>query len=130
MATPGTKPTPTLIRLINGNHNTTRHGTVEELQARIAAADDFGPLVPPAGLSERAVLCWEEMIRPARWLDGSKMIAAAALCELYAEWQKGPHGFPGSKHAQMRAYMAELGLTDERKRIKTEKKQKNEFFDD
>ena len=69
------------------------------------------------------------MINPARWLDGSKMIAAAALCELYAEWQNGPHGFPGSKHAQMRACMAELGLTDERKRIKTEKKQKNEFFD-
>ena len=42
-----------------------------------------------------------------------------------------PVSFPASKHGQMRAYMSELGLTDERNRVIDEsKKEKDEFFGD
>ena len=41
-----------------------------------------------------------------------------------------PTAFPAAKHGQMRAYMSELGLTDERKRMDDEPEDKDEFFDD
>jgi hypothetical protein len=43
--------------------------------------------------------------------------------------RESPSRFPASKHGQMRAYMSELGLTDERNR-NDDGKQKDEFFDD
>src|SRR3954470_3277091 len=131
MAYPGNKPKPALLHLINGTRNATRHGSEGELVSRVESAiEDFGPLVRPDGLSLEAIKCWNEMIEPAKWLDGSKKLAAAALCELYAEWTMGPRHFAASKHSQMRSYMADLGLTDERNRVTLAKKVKDEFFDD
>jgi hypothetical protein len=43
--------------------------------------------------------------------------AAIAFCELWQEFRFAPTSFPASKHGQMRAYMSELGLTDERNRV-------------
>ena len=49
-------------------------------------------------------------------------------------WQESrfsPIGFPASTYGQLRAYMAELGLTDERNRSGDSKEdEKDEFFDD
>jgi hypothetical protein len=39
-------------------------------------------------------------------------------------------GFPAAKDGQMRSYMAELGLTDERNRTEKEDEEGDEFFDD
>jgi len=131
VATRGIRPNPTVLRLLNSTHRRNRHGDPDEARDKIEAeTQDFGPLIRPKGLSREAIACWKDMIEPARWLDGSKRVAAQAFCELYAEWVLGPHHFPGAKHAQMRAYMADLGLADERNRIKTNKKVKDEFFDD
>ena len=57
--------------------------------------------------------------RPASVLDrvrdqiprGLREPAAIAFCELWQEFRKAPVSFQASKHAQMRAYMSELGLT-------------------
>jgi hypothetical protein len=66
-----------------------------------------------------------------RWLDASREPAAIAFCELWQEFTFAPTAFPAAKHGQLRAYMSELGLTDERNRVLDEgKKDKNEFFDD
>ena len=53
------------------------------------------------------------------------------LCELWQEFRFCPTGFPAAKHGQLRAYMSELGLTDERNRIGGDDgKVKDEFDDD
>lgn len=69
-------------------------------------------------------------IEPAAWLDASREPAAIAFCELWQEFRFCPTGFPAAKHGQLRAYMSELGLTDERNRLKDDDKDKDEFFDD
>ena len=63
-------------------------------------------------------------------MDASKEAAAIAFCELWQEFRYNPTGFVAAKHGQMRAYMSELGLTDERNRIEKEEKQGDDFFDD
>jgi hypothetical protein len=74
---------------------------------------------------------WKRYIDPASWLDASREPAAIAFCELWQEFRHGPTSFPAAKHGQLRAYMSELGLTDERNRVLDEsKKEKDEFFDD
>lgn len=131
MAARGAKPKPAVLRLVSGTHRSHRHGAVAEVkQAVDATAAAFGPVERPKGLKGNALNCWKQFIEPASWLDGSKTLAALALCELYAEWKSAPRMFPASKHGQMRAYMSELGLTDERNRGKSDRPKKDEFFDD
>jgi hypothetical protein len=117
MAPRGAKPKPAKLRLVEGTHNVTRHGPVDEARKAVAAAvQAFGKLERPRGLSRKAQKAWAQYIAPASWLDGSREPAAIAFCELWAEFMEAPHRFPSSKHGQMRAYMSELGLTDERNR--------------
>ena len=130
MAARGAKPKPAHLLLIDGTRNVTRHGTEQALRERVEAATAFGKLVRPKHLKGEAANAWKRFIEPAGWLDGSREIAAIALCELYAEFRFNPTGFPASKHGQMRAYMSELGLTDERNRLEKEPEKKDEFFDD
>jgi phage terminase small subunit len=131
LAVRGVKPMPAVLRIVNGTHRRDKHGDIDQAKADIKSSEEsFGPLIKPKGLSPEADKCWKRMITPARWLDGSKEVAAQAFCELYAEWSRGPEHFPGNKHGQMRAYMSDLGLTDSRNRGKIEKKEKDEFFDD
>ena len=80
-------------------------------------------------MSAGARKAWDRFIAGATWLDGSREPAAVAFCELFAEFSASPARFVASRHAQMRAYQADLGLTDERRRPKTEGP-KDEFFDD
>ena len=132
MATRGAKPKPASLRLVDGTHRNTRHGEEGASKAAVeAAAEVFGPLAQPAGLKGEGLKAWKRYIKPAAWLDGSKEAAAIAFCELWQEFRFAPTSFPASKHGQMRAYMAELGLTDERNRKPVENgKPKDEFFDD
>ncbi|TCM17220.1 hypothetical protein EDF56_106336 [Novosphingobium sp. PhB165] len=130
MATRGAKPKPAKLRLVDGTHRNTRHGddgaAREEAEA-IAAR--FGPLKKPAHLKGEAAKAWKNFIEPAGWLDGSREPAAIAFCELWKEFLFNPTGFPASKHGQMRAYMSELGLTDERNRgDHGGKEEEDEFF--
>lgn len=131
MAKRGAKPKPAHLRLIDGTTNVTRHGSEADLRKSVeGAVDAFGSLARPLYLKGEARKAWDIMIAPASWLDGSRLVSAAAFCELYAEWREAPKVFPSSKHGQMRAYMSELGLTDERNRVtKDTKEQKDEFFD-
>lgn len=131
MAVGGAKPKPAVLRLVSGTHRPHRHGAAKAaVGAAEQASASFGPLVRPKGLTGHRLVCWNEMIAPASWLDGSKKLAAVMLCELYAEWKVAPDRIPASKIGQMRALMSELGLTDERNRGKIDKPQKDEFFDD
>jgi phage terminase small subunit len=117
MATRGAKPKPVNLRLVDGTHRTTRHGKAETARkdAETVAAV-FGKLTMPAGLKGEAAKAWKRYIVPAAWLDGAKEPAAIAFCELWSQFMESPSHFVAAKHGQLRAYMSELGLTDERNR--------------
>ena len=131
MAKRGAKPKPAHLRLIDGTRNVTRHGTEKKIREAVeASVQSFGKLTRPKHLKGEALAAWKRYIEPASWLDASREPAAIAFCELWHEFRFNPTGFPASKHGQMRAYMSELGLTDERNRGDAEKDDKDEFFDD
>lgn len=131
MAKRGVKPKPAHLRLVDGTRNVTRHGTEAEVR-KIAedAVANFGALLRPKHLRGEGLAAWKRYIEPAGWLDGSREPAAIAFCELWQEFRFAPTSFPASKHGQMRAYMSELGLTDERNRVEKDAEKRDEFFDD
>jgi hypothetical protein len=132
MAAPGAKPKAAHLRLVDGTRRTSRHGTEAE-QRKIAdeAAGSFGKPVRPREFKGQAAWAWKRFIEPAAWLDASREAAAIAFCELWQEFRFCPTGFPAAKHGQMRAYMSELGLTDERNRVADDAKEEpDEFFGD
>jgi hypothetical protein len=132
MAARGAKPKSAHLRLVDGTHRNTRHGDAAAVRKSVEeAVQAFGRLVRPRGLKGEALAAWKKYIEPASWLDGSREPAALAFCELWAEFRFNPTGFPASKHGQMRAYMGELGLTDERNRLGDDgKEDPDEFFED
>lgn len=132
MATRGAKPAPAKLRLVSGTHRPTRHGSPEKIaKASEATAAAFGKMVKPGWLRGIAGAAWKQYIEPAAWLDASREPAAIAFCELWQEFREAPSRFPSAKHGQMRAYMSELGLTDERNRGDGDtKEEKDEFFGD
>lgn len=131
MAARGAKPKAAHLRLVDGTHRTARHGDVEKAKDAVEQATQaFGKLSRPKGMKGEGLAAWKRYIEPATWLDGSREAAAIAFCELWQEFRFAPTSFPASKHGQMRAYMSELGLTDERNRVEKEPDQKDEFFDD
>jgi hypothetical protein len=132
MATRGAKPKAGLLRLVDGTHRPTRHGESKVAKEKAEAAiTAFGKLIRPKHLKGEAVTAWKRYIEPAAWLDASREAAAIAFCELWKEFMFNPTGFPASKHGQLRAYMSELGLTDERNRRDVDgDKEKDEFFGD
>jgi hypothetical protein len=132
MVSRGAKPKSAHLRLVDGTHRNTRHGNKQAVRAAVEkAAATFGKLTKPKGLKSHAAAAWKKYIESANWLDASREPAAIAFCELWQELMYAPTAFPAAKHAQMRAYMSELGLTDERNRAVAENgKDKDEFFDD
>jgi hypothetical protein len=131
MAARGAKPKSAHLRLIDGTHRKTRHGSEKKAREAVeVAVEKFGKLVRPSGLKGEGLKAWRRYIEPAGWLDGSREPAAIAFCELWQEFRFAPTSFPAAKHGQLRAYMSELGLTDERNRADEEPDDKDEFFDD
>jgi hypothetical protein len=124
----GRKPKPPKLILVEGTRNATRHGSEEDLRDRIEVADiAFGPLTKPENFTRKkgkiwlqfnadASAAWDRYIVPCWWLDASKEPAAIAYCLLWADLMRWGPSLSSSKHTQMRAYAAELGLTDERNR--------------
>ncbi|MCV0371086.1 hypothetical protein [Filomicrobium sp.] len=132
MATRGAKPKPAHLRLIDGTHRNTRHGAKAKAATTVeVATESFGKLVRPKGMKGEAAKAWKRFIEPASWLDGSREPAAIAFCELWQEFRDAPRAFAAAKHGQLRAYMSELGLTDERNRsAEKDADEADEFFDD
>ncbi|HMO74070.1 MAG TPA: hypothetical protein PKD48_01870 [Sphingopyxis sp.] len=131
MATRGAKPKPAHLRVVDGTNNVTRHGP--EAKARKQAEEAvtaFGKLAMPGHLKGNAAKAWKRYIAPAGWLDGSKEPAAIAFCELWDQFMESPAHFVAAKHGQLRAYMSELGLTDERNRIGGDNSKVKDEFDD
>lgn len=130
--TRGRKPKPPHLRLVDGTHRADRHGDPKEVQAGVStAAAAFGPLLRPKYLKGFAKEAWERYVAPASWLDASREPAAIAFCELWSELRKAPAQFPAAKHTQLRGFMSDLGLTDERRRPAVKADQsRDEFFDD
>jgi hypothetical protein len=117
MATRGAKPKPAHLRLVDGTRNATRHGSEESLRRKVEeSVAAFGGLARPKFLKGDGLTAWKRYIEPASWLDASREPAAIAFCELWQEFRFCPTGFAAAKHGQLRAYMSELGLTDERNR--------------
>lgn len=130
MAVRGAKPKPIKLRLVDGTHNVTRHGSRTKAQEQVeAVASSFGKLTRPTFLKGEGRKAWDRYIAPAGWLDVSREAAAIAFCELWQEFRRDPTRFPASMHGQMRAYMSELGLTDERNRGDQEEKHEDDTFD-
>ena len=130
MASRGAKPKPAHLRLVTGTRNATRHGSEADLKEIAATGAGFGKLQRPKHFKGEAAAAWKRYIEPAAWLDGAREAAAIAFCELWQEFRFAPTSFPASKHGQMRAYMSELGLTDERNRVAKDVEKKDEFFDE
>jgi hypothetical protein len=129
MAARGAKPKAAHLRLIDGTHRTARHGDTDDARKAVEnATKTFGAMVKPKGIKGEGLTAWKRYIEPASWLDGSKEAAAIAFCELWQEFRFAPTSFPASKHGQMRAYMSELGLTDERNRVAANAEEPDEFF--
>lgn len=131
MAARGAKPKAAHLRLIDGTHRSTRHGDSKAARSEIEkAAAAFGKLERPKYLKGQALAAWKKYIEPATWLDGSREPIAVAFCELWQEFRDAPRMFAATKHAQLRHYLAELGLTDERNRGALGGDVGDEFFDD
>lgn len=131
MVARGARPKPTNLRLVDGTHRPTRHGDQGEARKAVEASiQNFGALVRPKFLKGEARNAWNRYITPATWLDASREPAAIAFCELWEEFRFNPKGFVASKHGQLRAYMSELGLTDERNRAEANNDEPDEFFGD
>jgi hypothetical protein len=117
MATRGAKPKPAHLRLVDGTRNVTRHGSEDALRKKVEeSVAAFGMLSRPKFLKGDGLVAWKRYIEPASWLDASREPASIAFCELWSEFRFNPTGFAAAKHGQLRAYMSELGLTDERNR--------------
>lgn len=72
---------------------------------------------------------WARYISPATWLDASREPAAIAFCLLWSEMRSAPAQFPAAKHTQLRGFMADLGLTDQRRRPAATDPERDEFFE-
>lgn len=131
MATRGVKPKPAHLRLVDGTHRTTRHGKASNAREKVErAVQVFGKIEQPGHLAGEAKAAWVRYIKPAGWLDGSREPAAIAFCELWSEFRLSPIDFAAAKHNQLRSYMSELGLTDERNRGDFDDGQERDEFDD
>jgi hypothetical protein len=127
----GRKPKAPHLRLVDGTHRADRHGDATRARETAAkSAASFGPLTKPKYLKRLAGEAWKKYIAPASWLDASREPAAIAFCELWQELRLAPTTFQAAKHSQLRAYMSDLGLTDERRRAVEERAEKDEFFGD
>ena len=131
MASRGAKPKPAHLRVIDGTHRNTRHGDAGKVREETEKASSvFGKPKLPTSLKGTARKAWDRYIAPAGWLDAAREPAAIAFCNLWAEFEDSPRAFPASRHGQLRAYMSELGLTDERNRGKKDDDDEgDEFFD-
>src|SRR2546430_3020071 len=113
----GRKPKAPNLRLVDGSHRQDRHGDAKAITEAVAnSAAMFGPLERPKHLKGVGLAAWRKYIEPANWLDASREPAAIAFCELWQELRRAPIAFNSAKHAQMRGYLSDLGLTDERRR--------------
>lgn len=132
MAKRGARPKPDHLRIVDGTVNVTRHGSEGDVRERSErSARHFGKLARPKHLRGAGLAAWKRYIEPAYWLDAAREPIAIAFCDLWQEFRNAPSAFPASKHGQMRAYMSELGLTDERNRVSADdESEKDEFFDD
>jgi hypothetical protein len=131
MTTRGKRPKSSHLRLVDGTHRPDRHGDPGATRNRVEqAASSFGGLTRPGHFRRHARDAWERYIVPATWLDASREPAAIAFCELWQELRLAPARFQAAKHSQLRAYMADLGLTDERNRSTDEPEPEDEFFHD
>jgi hypothetical protein len=130
MAVGGAKRKDAALHIIEGTRNATKHGTAEDLQQTVAETKLYGKLVKPRWLKGEASRIWDQMIIPAWWLDGSRYVLATAFCLLWQEFRKEQEDFTVGKHAQLRYYMQELGITDARNRnVKHGEEKADEFFD-
>jgi hypothetical protein len=111
----GRKPKAIHLRIVDGSHRNTRHGSQERARRLVAkTAKAFGKIAMPEYFKGHAREAWESYIVPCGWLDRSREPAAIMLCELWAEFRFDPPNF--KKHSTLRGYMSDLGLTDERNR--------------
>jgi hypothetical protein len=127
----GPKPRPAHLHLVAATHRRDRHGDADASKEHIArSAASFGPIEMPSNLDEHAQEAWRKYVAPAWWLDASREAAAIAFVTLWSRFRRDPAAFPTALHGQLRAYMSDLGLSDERHRFGTGRaKTGDEFFD-
>lgn len=132
MAQTGRKPVNPQLRLVNDAHRLDRHGDVKAAKEAVQRAKgSFGNLAMPDDLDDEGKRAWSRYIMPAWWLDASREVTAIAFVRLWQKHQRDPDSFTAANHQQLRSYMAELGLTDERNRFGVGRdKTGDEFFDD
>lgn len=117
MAIGGARTKLAALRVVDGTHRNTRHGEVDDAKKMVKKERKaFGKPKMPGHLGEIGKEAWRDYIEPAYWLTKARQVSAICFCELYEQFREDPKAFNGARHAQLRSYMADLGLTDERKR--------------
>jgi hypothetical protein len=81
---------------------------------------NLGSVVPPDDLQDAARQAWSRYIEPCVWLDASREPLAVAFCRLWQEFTDDPNASSAARHGQLRLYLQELGLSDERARTAAE----------
>ncbi|WP_413718314.1 hypothetical protein [Silicimonas sp. MF1-12-2] len=97
---------------LKGTYRPHRHGKPEELPT----GDFDEALSMPKGMSKPAQTVFKRFLAKATWLDESREVTARVFCELVAQFEADPVGFPTSRLTMLRSYGADLGLTDQRMR--------------
>ena len=115
MATRGRRLKSPQLHLVQGTWRPTRHGDKAAAEAQLEA-DERCALARPSCLKGEARKAWDRFMAPCWWIDIFREPAAIAFCELWAERSRAPDQFTAARHAQLRAYMQDLGLTDDRRR--------------
>jgi hypothetical protein len=124
------KVLPTKLKLVKGTAKKERVGSFEDLQAKLKLGENIPvKMRRPEHLEGAGLEAWERYIEPMPWIDITREAAATAFCDLWHIFRQDPNNFTAAQHCQLRGYMAELGLTDERKRFIPTEKKGEDFFD-
>jgi hypothetical protein len=102
MALRGTKPKPTVVKLVAGNPGK------RPLQAGEPLPD--GAPSPPIAMQGRPRALWRRYIVKAWWLTSADAPKAWLWCEMQAEAEENPRAMTAARIGQLRALGSELGM--------------------
>ena len=102
MAIRGTRPKPTLLRVIQGNPGHRRIPQGEPVPS--------GKPVPPFWLNGRAAELWDEVVGFAFWLTAGDSYKLASWCDRQADFERSRETWTAADRREHRSAGSELGL--------------------
>ncbi len=97
---------PSNVHKLHGTFRPDRHGDDPDIE--------IGAPIKPEWLSAAASAEWDRSVpimEGAGYLSVNDQMPLALYCELVADFQADPKGFPAARLTQLRLLMGELGMT-------------------